>query len=99
MDGLKEPQGVLVHEGQLYVVDAGKKELVAFDLKSKTRTTIASNLPVGTPAGVTAKPLRGIQPVSGPQGPFAGIAASPDGTLYVSADADGTVLALRKSKA
>jgi len=99
LDGLKEPQGVLVHEGQLYVVDAGKKAVVAFDLKTKTRTTIASNLPVGTPAGVTAKPLRGIQPFSGPQGPFAGIAAGPDGTLYVSADADGTVLALRKSKA
>jgi len=99
VDGLKAPQGVLVHEGQLFVVDAGAKALVAFDLKSKARTTIASNLPVGTPAGVTAKPLRGIQPFSGPQGPFAGIAAGPDGTLYVSADAEGTVLAVRKSKA
>jgi hypothetical protein len=28
-------------------------------------------------------------------GPFAGIAAGPNGTLYVSADAEGSVLALR----
>jgi len=35
-----------------------------------------------------------MPPFSGPQGPFAGIAAGPDGTLYLSADADGSVLAL-----
>ena len=41
------------------------------------------------------KPLKGMPPFSGPQGPFAGITAGPDGTLYVSADGDGSVLALR----
>lgn len=46
---------------------------------------------------MTPKPLRGLPPFSGPQGPFAGIAAGPDGTLYVSADADGSVLALRET--
>jgi hypothetical protein len=35
-------------------------------------------------------------PFSGPQGLFAGIAAGPDGTVYISADADGSVLALRE---
>jgi hypothetical protein len=44
---------------------------------------------------VIPKPLRGLPPFSGPQGPFAGIAAAPDGTLYLSADAEGSVLALR----
>ena len=38
-----------------------------------------------------------MPPFSGPQGPFAGITAGPDGTLYVSADGDGSVLALRRS--
>jgi hypothetical protein len=37
-----------------------------------------------------------MPPFSGPQGPFAGIAAGRDGTLYVSADGDGGVLALRR---
>jgi sugar lactone lactonase YvrE len=99
VDGLKRPQGILVRDGLLYVVDAGAKALIAFDLKTKTRSTIASSLPVGPAPGVTPKPLRGMAPFSGPQGPFAGIAAGPDGTLYVSADGEGSVLALRKAKA
>jgi glucose/arabinose dehydrogenase len=95
LDGLQRPQGILVREGQLYVVDAGAKELIAFDRKSKARRTIAAGLPVGAPPGVVPKPLRGLPPFSGPQGPFAGIAAGPDGALYVSADGEGSVLALR----
>lgn len=97
VDGLTTPQGMLVRDGVLYIVDVGDKTLVAFDLKSKSRRTIASGLPVGAPPGVVAKPLRGLQPFSGPQGPFAGIAVGHDGTLFVSGDADGTVLALRQT--
>ncbi len=95
-DGLQRPQGILVRDGRVYIVDAGAKELIAVDLDTGTRHTIASELPVGAPAGVVAKPLLGMPPFSGPQGPFAGIAAGSDGTLYVSADADGSVLALRR---
>ncbi|OBE97580.1 SMP-30/gluconolactonase/LRE family protein [Mycobacterium sp. 852002-10029_SCH5224772] len=94
---LQRPQGILVQGGVLYIVDAGAKELVAFDLTSGARHTIASGLPVGAPPGVTPKPLRGMPPFSGPQGPFAGITAAADGTLYISADGDGSVLALRPS--
>lgn len=93
---LQRPQGILVRDGVLYIVDAGAKEVVAFDLASSTRCTIASVLPVGPPPGVIPKPLRGMPPFSGPQGPFAGITAAPDGTLYLSADGEGSVLALRK---
>jgi sugar lactone lactonase YvrE len=95
---LQQPQGIALHGGQLYVVDAGAKAVIALDLKSKRRRTIASDLPVGAPVGVTPKPLRGIPPFSGPQGPFAGIAVSSDGTIYVSGDAEGSVLALREGK-
>jgi sugar lactone lactonase YvrE len=95
LDGLQKPQGILVRQGQLHVVDAGARELIAFDLEKKVRRSIASGLPVGAPPGVIPKPLRGIPPFSGPQGPFAGIAAGPDGTLYLSADAEGSVVALR----
>lgn len=71
VDGLQKPQGILVSDVQLYIVDAGSKEVISFDLNSKARNTIASG------------------------GPFAGIAAGRDGSLYVSADADGSVVALR----
>ncbi len=95
IDGLQDPQGLLVRDGQLYVVDAGDKTLTAVDLDTTARRTIARDLPVGAPRGVRPKPLRGLQPFSGPQGPFAGITGGPDGTLYVSADAEGSVLAFR----
>jgi hypothetical protein len=99
VDGLERPQGILVRDGVLYIVDAGAKALIAFDLKRKQRSAIASELPVGAPRGVMPKPLRGMPPFSGPQGPFAGIAAGPDGRLYVSADAEGSVLAFSRAKA
>jgi sugar lactone lactonase YvrE len=95
---LGRPQGIYVRNGVLYIVDAGAKELIGFDLKSNVRQTIASGLPVGPPPGMVPKPLKGMPPFSGPQGPFAGVAAAADGTLYVSADGDGSVLALRRSR-
>src|ERR1700682_4980236 len=97
VDGLQRPQGILVFDGMLYVVDAGAKEVIAVDLTTAARRTVASGLPVGPPPGVEPKPLKGMPPFSGPQGPFAGITIGPDGTLYVSADGDGSVLALRRA--
>jgi sugar lactone lactonase YvrE len=95
---LQRPQGISVRDGVLYIVDAGAKELIAFDLNTNVRRTIVSGLLVGPPPGVVPKPLKGMPPFSGPQGPFAGIAAAADGTLYISADADGSILALRRSQ-
>jgi sugar lactone lactonase YvrE len=96
VDDLQRPQGILASGGQLYIVDAGAKAVLAVDLGTGARTTIAAGLPIGPPPGVEPKPLKGMPPFSGPQGPFAGIAAGPDGTLYVSADGEGSVLALRR---
>jgi DNA-binding beta-propeller fold protein YncE len=98
VDGLQRPQGLLAIDGTLFIVDAGEKAVIAVDLESGARTTIASGLPVGPPPGVDPKPLKGMPPFSGPQGPFAGIAADADGTLYVSADGEGSVLALRRDR-
>ncbi|WP_083801929.1 SMP-30/gluconolactonase/LRE family protein [Mycobacterium parascrofulaceum] len=94
---LQRPQGIMVRDEVLYIVDAGAKQVIAFDLDGKTKRIIASGLPIGPPPGVTPKPLKGMPPFSGPQGPFAGITAGPDGTLYISADGDGSVLSLRRS--
>jgi sugar lactone lactonase YvrE len=97
LDGLQRPQGILVRNGMLYVVDVGAKALVEYVLAAKVRRNIATALPVGAPPGVTAKALRAIPPLSGPMGPFAGITAGADGTLYLSADTEGSVLTLRKN--
>jgi hypothetical protein len=80
------------------VIDAVAKELIEYDLAGKSRRAIATGLPVGAPAGVVPKFLRAIGTMSGPMGPFAGVAAGADGTLYVSGDAEGSVLAIRRSK-
>ena len=94
LDGLQRPQGIAVREGLLYVVDAGAHAVIEFGLESRTRRTIAADLPVGAPPGVTPKPLHG-SPFSGPFGPFAGIAVASDGTVYISADTEGSVMAIR----
>jgi sugar lactone lactonase YvrE len=98
LDGLQQPQGIFVRNDLLYVVDTGAKELIECDLRSGARRTIASALPVGAPAGVVPKFLGAIGDMSGPMGPFAGITGTADGTLYLSGDADGSILALHPGK-
>ncbi len=82
VDGLQRPQSILVRDTyalhrrhRRQGTDRGRPRAPRPD------TTIAAGLPVGAPPGVTPKPLRGMPPFSGPQGPFAGITAGPDGTL------------------
>ncbi|MGB7357094.1 MAG: SMP-30/gluconolactonase/LRE family protein [Mycobacterium sp.] len=96
VDGLQRPQGIHVCDGRLYIVDAAAKQLVEIELDTNTRSIIATDLPVGAPPGVEPKPLKGMPPFSGPQGPFAGVTCGPDGTLYISADGDGSVLAVHR---
>jgi hypothetical protein len=96
--GLKEPQGLLLDGDDLYIVDAGAHELVCFSTKTRQRETVASNLPVGAPLGVIPHVLAGIPGLlPGPLTPFAGIAQSHDGTIYVAADAEGSILAFRRA--
>ncbi len=99
IDGLQKPHGILVLGTLLYIVDVGTKTVLEHDLGRGTRRVVAADLPVGAAPGVVPKLLRGIPGMSGPMGPFAGIAAGPDGTLYVSADGDGSILALRPGSA
>ncbi|BBZ21816.1 SMP-30/gluconolactonase/LRE family protein [Mycolicibacter hiberniae] len=95
VDGLVRPQGIALAGRTLYVVDAGTRQVLAVDLDTGARQALADGLPVGPPPGVAPKPLNGMPPFSGPQGPFAGITRTADGTLFVSADGDGSVLALQ----
>jgi glucose/arabinose dehydrogenase len=96
LDGLSKPQGIAVRGESLYILDVGSKQLIECDLAGRSRRTIAADLPVGAPPGVVPKVLGPVGTMSGPMGPFAGLAAGPDGTLYLSGDADGSVLAIRR---
>ena len=95
VDGLGRPEGIVLSGGKLYIVDTDAKALIEADPATGTRTTIAGNLPVGAPTGVRPKFLGPIGDMAGPMVNFAGIAAAADGTLYVSGDAEGSVLAIK----
>jgi sugar lactone lactonase YvrE len=98
IEGLKEPQGLLLDGDDLYVVDSGAHELVSYSLKTRRRETVASNLPVGAAPGVVPKPLMGIPGLlQGPLTMFAGITQGREGTIFVSADGEGSILAFQRA--
>lgn len=97
LDGLQRPEGLAISGGRLLVADVLAKTLMACDLSGSGRETIASDLPVGAPAGVRPKFLGPIGDMAGPMINFASIAAGADGTLYVSGDAEGSVIAIRSA--
>ena len=95
LDGLGRPEGIVVDTDTLWIVDAQARKVIAYGLASGQQKTIASGLPVGIPAGIEPKYLGPIPGMAGPIGLFADITMAPDGTLYISADAEGCVMALR----
>jgi sugar lactone lactonase YvrE len=95
LDGLGWPEGLAIRGDKLYAIDTGKKELIELDLLSGALKTLASGLPVGTPAGVPALRLGGVGDMCGPMWTFTGLAAAADGTIYISGDGEGSVLSVR----
>jgi sugar lactone lactonase YvrE len=94
-DGLDSPQGIAIRGDAVIVLDAGSRQLIEIALKDGRRQVLASNLPVGSGGGLAPKPLPGIPGIfPGPFVPFAGVAAAPDGRIYIAGDADGSVIAL-----
>jgi len=97
VDGLLRPQGLSAHGGNLFVVDAAAKSVSVIDPDNGVSRVIASNLPVGAPAGITPKFLGPIGDMAGPMISFADIAVAADGTIYIAGDAEGSVLTLRRA--
>lgn len=95
VDGLRQPEGIAIAGSRLFIVDVLAKELVEVDLGSGARRTLASGLPVGAPAGVVPPIAKPVGNMAGPMVTFADITVGGDGTLYVSGDAEGSVLALK----
>ncbi|MFC0542550.1 hypothetical protein [Kutzneria chonburiensis] len=89
-ENLDAPQGLAVRDGSLLVVEAGRRRLLAVDLGTGELRVEAEDLPVDPP-DVRALFVAGMP---GCPRPFAGLAAGPDGTLHLSANATGTVLRL-----
>ncbi len=96
LDGLDRPEGIAVRGDSLFVVETGGKRVVKLDLASGATEILVENLPVGPPQGVAPLRLGGVGDMCGPMWTFTGLAVGPDGTVYVSGDMEGSVLALRQ---
>lgn len=96
--GLSRPEGLAFADDRLLIVDVGAKALLRAEPGGRLET-LATHLPVGAPAGVAPKFLGPIGDLAGPMIPFAGIAVAPDGHIFLSGDAEGSVLALAPPRA
>jgi sugar lactone lactonase YvrE len=85
IEGLDKPKGLALRQDTLLVLDRGLKELYGINLANGQKQTLASSLPVGDPPGCS----RGPMDFSG------GLAVGSDGTIYIAADGEGSVLTLR----
>ncbi|MFD7705975.1 SMP-30/gluconolactonase/LRE family protein [Streptomyces sp. NPDC059786] len=93
-EGMGTPEGLAVLGDDLYLVDTAHRTLRAVDLTTGRTRTEAEDLPVGPPPGVVprATPALIAGGLPGLAAPFAGLAATPDGALLLSANGEGTVL-------
>lgn len=98
VDGLDSPQGLAAYEGELFVVETGRRQLVAVDLLTGASRVEAENLAVGLPPETSrVQPALVCHGLPGAPRQFAGLAVGPDGALHLSADGEGSVLRLPDS--
>ncbi|WP_345415528.1 SMP-30/gluconolactonase/LRE family protein [Halioxenophilus aromaticivorans] len=98
VDGLTCPEGIDYYNGRLYIADTGDKSVKVFDLNSRQLATIAENLPIGAPPGITPKPLKAVGVLAGPMIPFCGLCVNTKGDVILAGDAEGSVLKLSPTR-
>ncbi|MFI6231185.1 hypothetical protein ACIBCR_28200 [Micromonospora echinospora] len=92
LDGLDTPQGLAVSDGRLFVLEAGRHQLVSVDPHTGEHRATTDVPSAGTaPRELPALSVHGLP---GVPRPFAGLAAAPDGSLYLAADGEGGILHL-----
>ena len=85
-DGLQQPLAMAVRQDAVLILDHGTKTLDSVNLTTHHRQTLATQLPVGNPAGLSRGPME-----------FGGsLAVDQAGTIYIPADGEGSVLMLRE---
>jgi sugar lactone lactonase YvrE len=89
------PHGLAVIGGRVYFVDVSTKRLRSVTTEGDDDRTEATGLPVGSPPGAKHPVLAGGEMMPGPLTPFTGLAAGPDGRVYICGDGDGSVLVHR----
>ena len=81
--GLDRPQGIATDGSDVFVVEAGKGQLLRVDPQSGVIQLIARGLPIGLPEVPST---------------LAGVAVGAGGTLYVTSDVENSIWRLQKKK-
>jgi sugar lactone lactonase YvrE len=89
--GFQSPEGIVAFGDRLFVVDAGAKELIQYRPDSGSRELVCESLAVGEPPGRRHTPLCGDALVPGPLSAMADITIDRHGTLYLSANGEGSM--------
>lgn len=85
--GFTQPEGIAVApDGRILVVEAIPGRVVAVDPKSGARTVLVEGLSLALPA------IPGLTPM----GNVSGVAATPDGQVFVASEAESTVFRFNK---
>ena len=85
-DGLGQPLAIALRQEALLILDHGTKTLVSVNLATQQQQTLASQLPIGNPAGLSRGPMD-----------FAGsLAVDREGMIYIPGDGEGSVLMLQQ---
>ncbi|MFC3996401.1 hypothetical protein ACFOVU_10770 [Nocardiopsis sediminis] len=92
-DGLGAPQGLAVHNGELFTVDVAHRRLRAVSPATGEARVAAEDLPVGAAPGTAARtePALFAHGMRGAPRPFAGLAVAPDGSLLLAANGEASV--------
>ncbi|WP_345661302.1 SMP-30/gluconolactonase/LRE family protein [Streptomyces venetus] len=95
-EGLGSPQGVTVHGDDLFTVDTAHRRLWSVSLTTGRTRVEAEDLAVGLPPGTTPGPAPALftHGLPGVAARFAGLTATPDGSLLLSSNGEGTVVRL-----
>lgn len=97
--GLQRPEGIACVDGMIVVADSGARKLLGVNLQSGETETILDPVAIGMPRGVTLKPIMGrVEPVLGRLTPYTGVTADKAGTIYLSADGEGSIIAVTRQK-
>ncbi len=96
-DELGAPQGLAVRGDELFAVDVEHRRLWAVSLTTGESRVDAEDLPVGPPPGTAPRtePALFTHGMPGSPPPFAGLAVAPDGSLFLSANGEGSVWQLK----
>jgi hypothetical protein len=90
VEGLVRPEGIAATDDRIYVLDSGAQTLYGYSLRDKELEQVVTELPIGPPPGSPSSAIG--DDGTGLISPFCGLAIGRDGSIYIAADGEGSIL-------